>query len=424
MSVDPSDRGTSVAEESRPLVEGSVTARTGSEARIATQGSRPRGDASVRNRFVSQVAISLRQNQPRLSAGPLTTVNSETVGGRPFVRLWFTTAGCTHDRRGRCTMCNYGTSEPADAESIVHAAALDLSRSGCTHGTLLVSPSGSMFDEREVDPPTRRQLLTLAASTDFERILVETRPETITDAVLSESIALLPGKQLEIEIGLESSDPWVLRWCVNKGLHLEQVVRALDLCAAYGATSIVNVSLGTAFLTEVEAIADAVNTTRWAFAQGATEVVVFPLSVRGWTVLHHMYERGRYRPVSLWSLVEVLRRLGQAAAARVSISWYRDYNAADDDYSSSPLRVLAAPTTCERCVSDVLERLDGYRDSQDFTIITDLSHHTCSCRQEWLSGLAQAPTQPLSQRVQDEYRALAVELGLGFAPSDVPDFHP
>lgn len=411
-----------MVEESRTLVEGSVTARTGREARIAAQGSRPTGDTSMRNPFLSRVALSLRQGQPRLSAEPLTTVNRETVGGRPFVRLWFTTAGCTHDRRGRCTMCNYGTGEPADTESIVHAAALDLSRWGRTHGTLLVSPSGSMFDEREVDPLTRRQLLTLAASTGFERILVETRPETITDAVLSESIALLRGKQLEVEIGLESSDPWVLRWCVNKGLQLEHVVRALDLCAAHGATSIVNVSLGTAFLTEAEAIADAVDTTRWAFAQGATEVVVFPLSVRGWTVLQHLYDRGRYQPVSLWSLIEVLRRLGREAAARVSISWYRDYNADDD--SPSPLRILATPTTCARCVGDVLERLDGYRDSQDFTIITDLSQHPCSCRQEWLSGLAQAPTQPLGQRVQDEYRALAIEIGLWYAPSDGPVVYP
>lgn len=416
-------RETSVAEESRTLVEGSVTARTGRVARIAAQGSRPTGDTSMRNPFLSQVALSLRQGQPRLSAEPLVTVNSETVGGRPFVRLWFTTAGCTHDRRGRCTMCNYGAGEPGDTESIVHAAALGLSRWSGTHGTLLVSPSGSMFDEREVAPPTRRQLLTLAASTDFERILVETRPETITNAVLSESIALLQGKQLEVEIGLESSDPWVLRWCVNKGLQLEHVVRALDLCAAHGATSIVNVSLGTAFLTEPEAIADAVDTTRWAFAQGATEVVVFPLSVRGWTVLQHMYDRGRYRPVSLWSLAEVLRRLGRETAARVSISWYRDYNAAVDD-SSSPLRVMAAPTTCARCVGDVLESLDGYRDSQDFKIITDLSQHPCSCRQEWLSGLALAPTQPLGQRVQDEYRALAIEIGLGYAPSDGPVVHP
>ena len=404
------------------LVEGSVTARTGRKARIAAQDSRPTGDMSMRNPFLSHVALSLRQSRPRLSAEPLTTVNRETVGGRPFVRLWFTTAGCTHDRRGRCTMCNYGTGEPADTESMIHAAALDLSRWGCTHGTLLVSPSGSMFDEREVEPRTRRPLLTLAASTDFERILVETRPETITDAVLSESIALLPGKQLEVEIGLESSDPWILRWCVNKGLQLGQVVRALDFCTAHGVTSIVNVSLGTAFLTEAEAIVDAVGATRWAFAQGATEVVVFPLSVRGWTVLQHMYDRGRYRPVSLWSLVEVLRRLGREAAARVSISWYRDYNADDD--SSSPLQVLAAPTTCARCVGDVLERLDGYRDSQDFTIITDLSQHPCSCRQEWLSGLAQAPTQPLGQRVQDEYRALAIEIGLGYAPSDGPVVHP
>lgn len=376
----------------------------------------------MRNPFLSKVALCLRQGQPRLSAEPFTTVNRETVGGRPFVRLWFTTAGCTHHGRGRCTMCNYGTGERGDPESIVHAAALGLSRWGCTHGTLLVSPSGSMFDEREVDPLTRRQLLTLAASTDFERILVETRPETITDAILSESIALLPGKQLEVEIGLESSDPWVLRWCVNKGLQLEHVVRALDLCAAHGATSIVNVSLGTAFLTELEAIADAVDTTRWAFAHGATEVVVFPLSVRGWTVLQHMYDRGRYWPVSLWSLVEVLRRLGRETAARVSISWYRDYNADDD--SSSSLRVVAAPTTCARCVGDVLERLDGYRDSQDFKIITDLSQHPCSCRLEWLSGLAQAPTQPLGQRVQDEYRALAIEIGLGYAPSDGPVVHP
>ena len=373
---------------------------------VVTSGSLPmRG-----NPFLSRVALMVRAGRPLLPAHPLVTLQSEVVGGRPFVRLWFITMGCSHDRQGHCTMCNYGrghTAAPAAVEGAVSEAIRSLATTG---GTLLMSPSGSMFDDREVAPDLRRALWALARDSAFDRVLTESRAELVNERVVREARSILAGKELAIEIGLESSDPWILRHCVNKGLELDTVDRAIERSRELDVPLTVNVSLGTAFLTPAEAVDDAVATVRWALDAGATDAVVFPLLVRRWTVLGHLFEHGRHEQTSLWALVEVLMRLGPAAASRVSIAWYRNYDAQLTDQPSHPLSVVAAPTTCPRCETVVLRGLDDYRDSGEFATILQLDAHSCPCHDEWRRRVESPAEAPLRDRVRTDYAALAKEV--------------
>jgi len=324
--------------------------------------------------------------------------------------LWFTTVGCSHDRQGHCTMCNYGRGQAVSADAVAGAVREALRSLGSTEGTLLLSPSGSMFDDREVAPDLRRALWALARESAFDRILTESRAELVNDSVVHEARALLGDKELAIEIGLESSDPWILRHCVNKGLALGTVARAIERARVLDVPLTVNVCLGTAFLTPAEAVADAVTTVRWALDAGATDAVLFPLLVRRWTVLGHLFEHGRYEPTSLWALVDVLVRLGPAAASRVSIAWYRNYDAGHTDQPTHPLSVLATPTTCPRCETVVLSGLDDYRDSGDFAAILQLDAHQCGCRDEWRRTALDPAEPPLRERVRADYAALGTEV--------------
>lgn len=363
----------------------------------------------MRNPFLSRVALELRRGRPPFPADQLVTTQREVVSGRPFLRLWFMSPGCTHDRRGHCTMCNYGVGIPVSWDAVVRAVEQALESLGGIGGTLLLSPSGSMFDEREVPAEVRRALFALAADTAFDRVLTESRPESVTADVVAETVEMLCGKQFALELGLESSDPWILRWCVNKGLDLSRLPGALAVAADLGVPATLNVSLGTAFLSSVEAIEDAVATTRWGLTAGASDVVVFPLLVRRWTVLAHLHLHGRHHPPSLWSLVEVLRRLGPDLVQRVSIAWYRDYAELDGGAAAS-MAVLARPTTCPVCENHVLSRLDEYRASQSFEVIEDLVQFRCACREIWSAELAAAETRPLTERVPAEYEDLGREV--------------
>ncbi len=343
-----------------------------------------------KNPFLSTICAHLRRDRLAFGPGGDVTVGRETVDGTPFVRLWFRTTGCTYDKQGQCTMCNYGVGShlPVTVVDDIRSALATAQVDSAT--TVLVSPSGSMFDPREVPDQIRAAILEAVAECPAGTVLCETRPETVTRDRMEEFASILGNKAGAIEMGLESADPWVLRWLVNKRLDLDDFRDAIRTCHAAGLRVLVNVTLGTAMLGPAAAIRDAERTVRWAMGEGADACIVFPLQVREWTLLSWLWRQRRYTPVSLWSLVEVLRRTGADFPGRVSTAWYRDYNASDE-LASVSMPILASPTTCPQCAGPVLEALDRYRDTTDARVLDRLVEVGCPCRADWLRTLDDPP---------------------------------
>ena len=67
-----------------------------------------------KNPFLSRVCVLLRETRPLIPDALAYTIRTEVVGGASFARLWFRTSGCTHDRQGSCTFCNYGRGGATD----------------------------------------------------------------------------------------------------------------------------------------------------------------------------------------------------------------------------------------------------------------------------------------------------------------------
>jgi archaeosine synthase beta-subunit len=379
------------------------------------QDAAPPDAAAVRNAFLSQVTLELRRDCPLLPDAPGWTLRTEVVDGQVFARLWFRTAGCTHDRRGSCAFCNYGRGSNTTAEEMVGFVRDGLrERIASSAGTLLISPSGSMFDPREVPELAQEAIWRLVAATQVRQVLCESRAETVTDAALLRMREALPDRRVAVELGVESADPWVARWVVNKGLRLRDYLSAVGTIRRHRVTCLTNVVVGLPFLTVAETIDDSVRTIRVAQDAGSDACVLFPLHVRPWTVLEWLWRHGTYRPPSLWSLVEVLHRLGPERAARVSISWYRDYDR-DDSGPAKPVRGLCAPTTCPACEPDVLSVLDEYRAGAAWEVVERLVRWPCACRQGWVEDLAAPAAVGLVARVARAYELLGSEvLGEGW----------
>jgi len=339
---------------------------------------------ALANPFLSRVAVALRRNRPPLSGLDHSLAVEDIPGGR-LVRLWFRSGGCSHDARGLCAMCNYGGGRPTTDNQMVAAvraglASLELQPSDA----LLVSPSGSMFDDREVPGAARAEILRLVGETRAGEVICETRAETVTPEAMAGFSASLPGKVAVAELGLESAEPWVLRSSLNKHLDLARMARALRTCAAAGVTGVTNITLGAPFLSPAEAINDCSRTAAWALSHGADSVVLFPLQVREWTVLSVLHQLGRYTPVSLWALAAVVAGLDDEAAGRTTISWYRDYDA-DAGSPVDGMRVLASPDGCPSCRGRLNAALSDYRASRDRGPIQALLRDPCACYERWLA---------------------------------------
>lgn len=340
----------------------------------------------VRNEFLDSACSLLRRGRrPATYAAPYS-IRTETVHGAPFVSLWFRTRGCRHDARGGCTMCDYGASPGVTPDQMVDAVGKGLQEvPSAADAMLLLSASGSMFDDWEVTQAARERIFGLVRRTPTKAVVCESRVEFVSDAVVRDYAETFSDRESGIGLGLESADPWVLRHSVNKALSLESFAGALDLLRGHGVASTANVLLGAPFLAPAEAIDDAVASLRWALARGADQCVLFPAHVKPYTLAEWLWEHEMYITPSLWALVRVLYRLGPELTPQVTISWYKDYYSTGPEDAGSGFR--ASPTTCPKCVDSVMALLDDYRDTGDYAVLERLEEYDCGCRHAWEDSL-------------------------------------
>jgi archaeosine synthase beta-subunit len=358
------------------------------------------------NPFLAAIMRAVRARRPALREDQPYFTRVERVPAGNYVEIWFRTGGCTWDHVGGCTMCNYGFGGPTSAEEIVSSVRAALDELDDEPNELMISPSGGMWDGREVPAQALAPVYRLARNLGPQRFFVETRAETICTERMSEIRRELPDTALAVELGLESCDDAVLAYCVNKGSGAQTFVRAARALRANDIAVYANVSLGTALLDRVTAVHDAVSSVRWALANGADRVVLFPLHVKPFTLLDVLQRGGRYQPVSLWDLADALIALGPRLSPMVEIAWYKSY------YDTTE-KVTTSPVGCARCTADLVAQLDEYRRTQDFAVIAALDADRCPCAPPRASGVALPLNDAeLAESVIDQYLALAEQLGL------------
>lgn len=357
------------------------------------------------NPLLSQIMKQLRSGASLIGADLRSYARLDRAAGDTFAQVWFHTQGCTWAGRGSCTMCNYGHGTVVSGKQMVAAVDSALQAIQVAVDELFVSPSGSMLDPMEVPPEARLAIYQRMAAFSSPKVLIETRPETVTTATARELATVFAGKAVAVEMGLESSSSWIQRFCINKGTDPKEFCRAATLLKKHGIRVYANISVGTPFLTARETIDDACRSARWALAHGADVAVVFPLHVKPFTLLEWLYDRGLYQPPSLWALIEVLAGVDPILLPQITISWYRDnYGPAAD--------LVQSPTTCTRCRSRVLRLLDRFRESPSRLTLEALMAEECDCKVLWREEVASAPGKPLVDRVLQQYDFLAEAFGL------------
>jgi radical SAM enzyme (TIGR01210 family) len=361
-----------------------------------------RGSATARNAFLDRAALTLRGKRPPISPSFDHTVWEEKSGGLSFAQIWFRTQGCQHSRRGGCSVCDYWAGDRVSADQMVASVRSALGELSREPTFLLLNACGSVLDPDEVPFAALEGILGLLASRRFP-VILETRAETVTPQALDLCADLLGPGRLQIEIGLESSTPWILRNCVNKNLDLAVVRRSRRTAADRGVPMTANILLGVPFLSSREMVLDGLGSLRWALDEGFDRVVLFPAHIKEWTVSHLLFRMGLYRCPSLWALVDALAALEPSALQQTEIAWTHARSDLPPGYSM-PL----SPTTCPKCAPRVHALLDEYRFSDSRARLVDHMVHTiCECRNRWAESVGEIHDGTLLERVGAGYEAIA-----------------
>lgn len=356
------------------------------------------------NLILKAFAYEAYRSRAPLPAQSRVNYRIERVNNGLLCDLWFLTIGCRHDAQGGCVMCNYGKGpdkiRPKDEELILDTLKKMVREMPCTFEDFLLTSSGSLLDPGEVSHEMWEKLIPILENVRTQRFIIETRAETVTDLGLSYLERVKAGAQKYVEIGLESSNDWVLEHCVNKSSTFETFRRAVQKAHDHGIFVTANVGLGIPFMSERAAIYEAVRSVRDALSAGADSVVILPYHVKSGTLLDVMQQNGLYHCVSLWALAEVLSHFPQEHD-RLQISWYKDYFGPERSF------VRTSPQTCPNCAADVLDELDRYRNDPNAASIERLCSYPCACHDAWRQTMRDQPADINIEDVEQAYRCLA-----------------
>ena len=345
------------------------------------------------NNVLKEITAQIYKYRPTMPPHLRTNYRLEHVNGGLLCDLWFLTSGCIHDRQGGCTMCNYGKSESViDYEQILRELKCIVKKLPFEFEDFLLTPSGSMLDAHEVPLKMRDEIVDILHNLKTKRFIIETRADTVTSNSLEFLRRILPKTKKYIEIGVESSNNWILKHCINKNSTYETFLQAMSLIHSADMFVTANIGLGAPFLSERAAIQDAITSIQTVLNDGADSVVLFPYHIKSGTLLEIMSRYNMYHCVSLWALVEVLSAFSEEELQKIQISWYKDYFGAEQSY------ILHSPTTCPSCRNEVIRLLDHYRDTQSATTIFQLNNYSCPCREEWRRQLE---TQPKAVNIEE-----------------------
>ncbi|MFH1543601.1 MAG: archaeosine biosynthesis radical SAM protein RaSEA [Patescibacteria group bacterium] len=299
------------------------------------------------------------------------------------IDLTLTPTGCEWAKTGGCTMCGEWSGsrlgKKVDAKYHISQFATGVANIIPKTGSpwLRIYQEGSFMNNAEFDNLAQATILRLASLIKgIERVTIEGRAQYIKDKKIKElKEAIIPPVELEVGIGFEAQDELIRMVCVNKGLVKKHLYNAVNSLRKYGVRSLAYVLLKPPFVSEKEAIDEAVATIKEAFRLGFDSVSLEPLSVHPWSLVEALYLKGLYKPPWLWSIVEVINQTDGLGEIRIGgCEYYPPPEVVSRNYHKNS----------NSCSKRVLESLKEYNISQDINVFNSF---TCKCRADWENGL-------------------------------------
>lgn len=279
--------------------------------------------------LVEEKIKNLRANTPNLPFDKTklaeVEINKFFYEGRTVDRIMIVlrSNGCQHYKKnGGCSMCAHLNGSPL-TEKITHQNYIQQWNS-VLNGDFLegnrrdfslnnfpvvcVYNLGSLLNSEEIQEETVRYIFsTLNRYKGVKKVIIESRAEYVKDNILSAIKEVYDGI-VEVGIGVESTNYLVRELCHHKAIENPAIIsEAVDTLHKYGMKALAYVNFKPIFLTENEAINDAVKTSVDCFKEFNFDAVsIEPTSLQENSLTNHMYELGLYRVPWLWSLRDII----------------------------------------------------------------------------------------------------------------------
>ena len=349
------------------------------------------------NDLLRQANLEIRKSRPRQYGKKACDVFCQG----DMIEICFLSRRCFHDSQGACLMCDYGTvSGTFSIERYLYEMDQALKEQGNGKGTLLLSTNGSFLDTKQIDQALFENVLIRAAHTSIPVIEIETHYKDVTQQILARIKALLVGKVIVLEMGLESVSQQYQNAVIMKDINLLEYAKTMKLIQQFGFQVETNIMIGLPFMSMKAQYDSAIDTIHWSFAHNGRPVL-FPINIKPYTLLMEAYHAGHYQPVSAWMLPLILDALPEEWLGGIAVAWYGNR---EDVYEESRDRVVF-PRACPSCSKRIyayFEKLHDIVDGRERKAqLTHLfSSSNCSCLELTRQGIYTTSEQSFEDRYQ------------------------
>ncbi|MCJ7450694.1 MAG: hypothetical protein MUP58_03055 [Candidatus Nanohaloarchaeota archaeon QJJ-9] len=331
---------------------------------------------------------------------------------KPFYRieddmvfLQFLSGGCPWKiDTGGCTICTFEqrcyTDEPDYIEQFEYVINQAKEKTDLNNIDNLLLFNRSFYSDSEISPKERKELLSKVSEFDVSEISVESRPEVITSEKLRNTKEALGGKDVSVYIGVESTNDFVRKYCIHKGLKSEEIEDATNLINDEGMKFVPFILTKPPFMSEKTAIKDATESIEDVINLGADRISLQAMHVYDDSLAYDMSQEGLYRSPWLWSLNKILENLGSLTDKIEGV-----YGLNPDILTLTPEEIAH---NCGECDGEVKEQVKSLEPQLETS---------CECIEDWKKALEESKG-PL-EKVLHDYRELSRLKGVELKEEEV-----
>jgi radical SAM enzyme (TIGR01210 family) len=170
--------------------------------------------------------------------------------------------------------------------------------------------SGSFLDENEISEEVRNYIFKkIAEVPNITEVIIESRIEYIDEGKVKALKSLLNDKYLEVAIGLESTDDYIRKNYINKGLGFQDFLNSIKMLKKCNVGIRVYLLLKPPFLGEQAAIDDCINSINQLIDLEVNTISINPVNIQKNSLVEYLWRQNRYRPPWFYSLFKVLREI-------------------------------------------------------------------------------------------------------------------
>lgn len=373
----------------------------------------------------------LRANTPNLPFDKTklaeVEINKFFYEGRTVDRVMIVlrSNGCQHYKtNGGCSMCAHLNGAPLTEKitcenyiqqwnSVLNGSFVensDLKFNLDDYPVVCVYNLGSLLNPEEITPNAVKYIFeTLNKYKGVKKVIIESRAEYVTEDILNLITSVYDGV-VEVGIGVESTDFLIRELCHHKAIDDTKIVKeAVEKLHKYGMKALAYVNFKPIFLTESEAIEDAIKTSVDCFEKfGFDAISIEPTSLQENSLANHLYNLGFYRVPWLWSLRDIIHGIYDKIDSRkldIRLGGYFDEEVLSGSQGTgfanrNEIFPHMTSSNCSYCTYEFVEAIKQFNMTYD---INDLDNvQECKyCSKLWQDSKKVRDSRDIIKRIQD-----------------------